>query len=96
VDRAEGRDSVALRLANWRDPAFGLYGLIFDHKRAPAELIDELLSSAKAAADLRGGLPEDAAQLRRVTKEVRTMASRVSGQLATLQQQLRYEVGEDD
>jgi hypothetical protein len=91
IDAGHSKTIVGDRLADWRDKASGLWQLIAGDEDVRGAIRDELLQSAKQAAELKGKLPAEAAQLGRATANLRGEISRVCGELATVEQYVRYQ-----
>jgi hypothetical protein len=94
---SEGQPAIQVgdRLADWRDYAYGLWELVHRDEKLQA-LLDDLLESAKLAAELRGKLPEEVEKMPSATKAMRASTSRVCGHLATLGQRLRFDLERTD
>lgn len=96
VDSGQPPTMVGDRLADWRTHAYGLWELIHRGPKVKPHVHDDLLESAKVAAELLTKLPTDVTKMQSSTKTMRGLTSRVCGQLATLDRQLRYDTGKDD
>jgi hypothetical protein len=96
VDAQHSRTIIGNQLADWRDKASGLWQLISGDQTIRASIRDELLQSAKRAAELKGKLPEEAVALAGVTATVRGEISRVCGELATVEQHVRYQTEREE
>lgn len=94
IDAGQPGTLVGDRLADWRDKGYGLWELVHRDPKIPRDVRDDLLESAKVAAELRVNLPGQIADMPAATKSIRASVSRVCGQLATLEQQLRFDTGD--
>jgi hypothetical protein len=90
VDSMHSPTIVGNQLADWRDKASGLWQLLGSKESGPVGVRNELLQSAKVAAELKGQLPEDEGAIATATVGIRAEMSRVCGELAGVEQQVRY------
>lgn len=94
VSNGESREQLAVHLAAWRDAAYTSVALIegLPHMK---ELRDELVATAKSAANLRDNLPDDVAQLAAKTKRLRSDISSACGLLAIAKTSLKLDTEQE-
>jgi hypothetical protein len=96
VDAQHSRSIIGDRLADWRDKASGLWQLISQDDAIRESIRNELLRSAKQAAELKGKLPQSDDGLSQATAALRAEISRVCGELASVEQHVRYQTNVEE
>lgn len=94
VSKGESREQLAGHLAAWRDAAYTTVALV-DGMPQMKELRDELVATAKSAANLRDNLPDEVAQLATKTKRLRSEISSACGLLAVAKTNIKLDTEQE-
>jgi hypothetical protein len=96
ISQKQSAEAVASHLAAWRDAAYGIIGLIDGTAASREDLRESLVSTAKAAADLRDRLPEEVSELATKTRKLRSEISGTCGLLEVAKTKMRLDTEQGD